>query len=98
MHKNRFNMFKRGAAAAEAAVAEAAFIRAYHYFNLVRLYGGVFLIHEPVGPFDAIAINRSSEAEIYKLIIADLQFAAANGSAVKYASIPVTEDSKSLAR
>ena len=61
-----------------------------NYFNLVRLYGGVFLIHEPVGPFDAIDINRSSEADIYKLIIADLQYAAANGSAVKYASIPVT--------
>ena len=73
-----------------AAVAEASFIRAYHYFNLVRLFGGVFLIHEPVGPFDAIAINRSSEADIYKLIIADLQYAAANGSAVKYASIRVT--------
>ena len=34
--------------------AEASFIRAYHYFNLVRLFGGVFLIHEPVGPFEAI--------------------------------------------
>ena len=78
------------AAEKRTIVAEAAFIRAYHYFNLVRLFGGVFLIHEPVGPFDAIAINRSSEADIYKLIIADLQYAAANGSAVKYASIPVT--------
>ena len=28
--------------------SEASFIRAYHYFNLVRLYGGVFLIHQPV--------------------------------------------------
>lgn len=57
---------------------------------MVRLFGGVFLIHEPVGPFDAITINRSSEADIYKLIIADLQYAADNGSNVKYASIPVT--------
>ncbi|MBU6262200.1 MAG: RagB/SusD family nutrient uptake outer membrane protein [Bacteroidetes bacterium] len=78
------------AAEKKAAVAEAAFIRAYHYFNLVRLFGGVFLIHEPVDAFAAIDINRSSEAEIYKLIIADLQYAAANGSALKYASIPVT--------
>ncbi|MEY3738043.1 MAG: hypothetical protein RL544_821 [Bacteroidota bacterium] len=78
------------AADKKAAVAEAAFIRAYHYFNLVRLFGGVFLIHEPVDAFAAIDINRSSEAEIYKLIIADLQYAAANGSALKYASVPVT--------
>lgn len=77
-----------------AAVAEAAFIRAYHYFNLVRLFGGVFLIHEPVGPFDAIAINRSTEADIYKLIIADLQYAAVNGDVVKYVSIPVTTRGK----
>ena len=78
------------AADKKAAVAEAAFIRAYHYFNLVRLFGGVFLIHEPIDAFAAVDINRSSAADIYKLIIADLQYAAANGSALKYASIPVT--------
>jgi len=27
---------------------EALFLRAYHYFNMVRLFGGVFLIHTPV--------------------------------------------------
>jgi hypothetical protein len=78
------------AAEKKAAVAEASFIRAYHYFNLVRLFGGVFLIHEPIDAFAAVDINRSSAADIYKLIIADLQYAAANGSSVKYASIPVT--------
>jgi hypothetical protein len=74
----------------KTAVAEAAFIRAYHYFNLVRLFGGVFLVHEPVDAFAAIDMNRSSVADTYKLIIADLQYAAANGSALKYSSIPVT--------
>jgi hypothetical protein len=78
------------AADKKAAVAEAAFIRAYHYFNLVRLFGGVFLIHEPIDAFAAIDVNRSSTADMYKLIIADLQYAAANGSTLKYASIPVT--------
>jgi hypothetical protein len=33
--------------------AEALFIRAYHYFNLVRLYGGVFLVSDPISPADA---------------------------------------------
>ncbi len=70
--------------------AEAAFIRAYHYFNLVRQFGGVFLVHEPLSPFDATAMNRVSAAEIYKLIIADLLYAAANGASMKYASIPAT--------
>lgn len=68
--------------------SEAAFLRAYHYFNLVRLYGGVMVIHEPVNPFEAIDINRSSVDETYKLIIADLTYAIENGSTLKYASIP----------
>lgn len=70
--------------------SEAVTLRAYHYFNLVRLFGGVFLIHEPADPFQATSINRSSVADIYKLIIADLTYAAANGSSIKYASIPAT--------
>jgi len=68
--------------------AEAAFIRAYHYFNLVRQFGGVFLVHEPLSPFDATSLNRETADEIYKLIIADLSYAIANGPAFKYASIP----------
>ena len=67
--------------------AEASFIRAYHYFNLVRLYGGVFLIHEPTTPDEAKTLNRVSKDDIYKLIIADLQNAANNGVKVKYAAI-----------
>ena len=70
--------------------AEAAFIRAYHYFNLVRQFGGVFLVHEPLSPFDATSMSRVSAAEIYKLIVADLSYAVANGASLKYASIPAT--------
>ncbi len=51
---------------------EALFLRAYHYFNLVRLYGGVFLLTEPVKPQVAKQINRSSVEEAYALILADL--------------------------
>ena len=70
----------------KAVSSEAAFIRAYHYFNLVRLFGGVMVIHEPVSPFDAININRSSVDDTYKLIIADLTYAVANGSTSKYSA------------
>jgi len=73
----------------KAVSSEAAFIRAYHYFNLVRLFGGVMVIHEPVDPFEAIKINRSSVDDTYKLIIADLTYAIENGSTLKQASIPV---------
>jgi starch-binding outer membrane protein, SusD/RagB family len=71
--------------------AEASFIRAYHYFNLVRLYGDVFLVHEPITPDQAKQVNRSPTAQIYKLIIADLQNAAANGNTAKFNVIPAAE-------
>ncbi len=54
---------------------EAMFIRAYHYFNLVRLYGGIFIITEAEEPVQLKKINRSSVEDCYKLIIADLQTA-----------------------
>lgn len=63
---------------------EALFIRAYHYFNLVRLYGGVFLVHTLLAPDDAKKMNRSSPEEIYKLIQADLKAAAENMNTLKY--------------
>jgi hypothetical protein len=67
--------------------AEALFIRAYHYFNLVRLFGGVFLVTDPISPAEAKTMNRSSEADIYKLIEADLKASAANGITAKYSAM-----------
>ena len=67
--------------------AQASFIRAYHYFNLVRLYGGVFLIDRPVSAAESKMINRSSVADIYKLIIADLNNAKDNGDQASFTAI-----------
>jgi len=67
--------------------SQASFIRAYHYFNLVRLFGGVFLIDKPVSPADAKYINRSSVDEIYKFIIADLQNTIDNGLTANFNAI-----------
>jgi len=55
---------------------EALFIRAYHYFNLVRLFGGVMLVYEPISPAQSKTMNRVPEADIYKLIQADLTTAS----------------------
>ncbi|KUJ53436.1 RagB/SusD family nutrient uptake outer membrane protein [Chryseobacterium sp. JAH] len=50
-------------------VAEAKMLRAYFYFNLVRVYGGV-----PI--FDGLQTNynipRNSASEVYKFIVKDL--------------------------
>ncbi|HMK03438.1 MAG TPA: RagB/SusD family nutrient uptake outer membrane protein, partial [Ferruginibacter sp.] len=66
---------------------EALFIRAHHYFNMVRLFGGVFLIHTPITHTEAKSINRSSVADTYKLIEADLKTASLYLSSLKYADL-----------
>ncbi|MFT3674324.1 MAG: RagB/SusD family nutrient uptake outer membrane protein [Chitinophagaceae bacterium] len=59
-------------------IGEGHFLRALHYFNLVRLYGGVSLYTEPILSGDAATINekglrpRASVEEVYDLIIDDL--------------------------
>jgi hypothetical protein len=58
-------------------VAEAKFLRATHYFNLVRMFGGVPLkLHETVG-LDSLAIPRNTAQEVYAQIEQDLKDAIA---------------------
>lgn len=61
-------------------LGEAHFLRAYHYFQLVKMWGGVPLVTQPITSTAASETNipRSSEAEVYAQIISDLEFAAAN--------------------
>jgi len=55
------------------------FLRALHYFNLVRLYGGVPLKLLPtLADSPADILPRSSVAVVYAQIIADLEFARIN--------------------
>ncbi|TZF83578.1 RagB/SusD family nutrient uptake outer membrane protein [Pedobacter sp. BS3] len=67
---------------------QALFLRAYHYFNLVRLFGGVFLVTEPLDPKAAKQVNRSSVDECYQLIMADLLAAAEMLPKNTYSQIP----------
>ncbi len=62
----------------DRVVAEARFLRAIHYFNLARLFGGVPLRLEPVTTLQNLTLERSSADEVYAAIIADLEFAVAN--------------------
>ncbi len=52
---------------------EIKFIRAIHYFNLVRLYGDVPLILKPVkSTNEALSLSRTSKTEVYNAVIVDL--------------------------
>ncbi|WBO85331.1 RagB/SusD family nutrient uptake outer membrane protein [Hymenobacter yonginensis] len=59
-------------------LGEARFLRALHYFNLVRLYGGVPLRLEPTETGDPAVLNlsRASADQIYAQIVDDLTQAA----------------------
>jgi hypothetical protein len=64
----------------KALLGEAYFIRAYLYNLLVRLYGDIPLLTEPVtGPGTNLYPARSPKADVYKLIISDLQAAESAG-------------------
>jgi hypothetical protein len=53
--------------------AEAKFVRAYAYFNLVRLYGAIPLVDRVIGSEDTeISYTRVATSEVYALIVSDL--------------------------
>jgi hypothetical protein len=64
----------------KALLGQAYFIRAFLYYHLVRLYGDVPLLTNPI---DATSPDlypaRSPQAEVYDLIIKDLQLAEQAG-------------------
>ena len=69
-------------------LAEARFLRAMHYFTLVKRYGGVPLITAPLvydpAKLESLMLPRNKEIEIYDFIISECQEAAA--------ILPVTRD------
>ena len=58
--------------------AEARFLRAFFYFDLVRWFGKVPLINRVVTAKEALEIPRSSVSDVYDFIISDLEFASQN--------------------
>jgi starch-binding outer membrane protein, SusD/RagB family len=92
---------KNGSIITDAALkarleAEAKFLRAFFYFDLVRWFGKLPIVDHPLTATEALGLPRSPVSDVYTLIVADLQFAAANlpdvyaaadkGRATKYAA------------
>lgn len=56
-------------------LAEAKFFRAFNYFYLVKTFGAIPLSTEPYETLDNLFLPRTSVAEVYDLIEADLKAA-----------------------
>ena len=57
----------------DRCAGEALFLRSLYYFNLVRQFGGVPLVLQPITSTEAVGIKRSTEDEVYTQIVADLK-------------------------
>jgi starch-binding outer membrane protein, SusD/RagB family len=63
----------------EQIIGEASFLRAFHYFQLVKLFGGVPIELQSNSADPAVTRKpRSTEQEVYDQIAADLQVAIDN--------------------
>lgn len=57
-------------------IGEARFLRAFCYYNLVRMFGALPYMEKPVSdPASVKTLSKTSEADVYKAIVADLEFA-----------------------
>jgi hypothetical protein len=64
------------------ALGEARLMRATAYFYLVRTFGNVPLIEDPLAFVDNFSsVNTNPISDVYKFIVRDLQFAEANCAA-----------------
>lgn len=64
---------------ANALLGEARFFRAFSYFYLVRMFGAVPLVTEPVSSLDDVYAERAPIENVYDLIVEDLTFALDQG-------------------
>ncbi|PWV47698.1 RagB/SusD family nutrient uptake outer membrane protein [Chitinophaga sp. S165] len=58
-------------------VAETKFLRAFYYFDLVRLFRNIPLLTTPVATSDMYNVVQSPPADVYNLIIQDIKDAIA---------------------
>lgn len=68
-----------------AIEAEAKFLRAYAYFNLVRLFGDLPLVDRVISPAETeIQFTRVDKSLIYDFIVSDLNSAISGGLSTAY--------------
>jgi len=76
-------------------LAAARFFRAFNYYFLVRLFGGVSIVTQPVSSLADIFSARGTAEEVYKLITDDLEWALANGN---LADVPMGRNGNKISK
>ena len=75
-----------------AVLAQARFLRAYYYFELVKWFGDVPLIVDKRFQFgDQFSVDRTPKAQVYAQIEADLIYAADNLPAIQVETGRITK-------
>ncbi|NIJ51670.1 RagB/SusD family nutrient uptake outer membrane protein [Dyadobacter arcticus] len=61
-------------------LGEAYFLRAWYYYNLVRMFGNIPLVTEPINlQSEQLRPSQANPEEVYNLIVADLKLAEESG-------------------
>lgn len=71
-------------------VSEAKFLRANFYFQLVRLYGHIPLLLEPLSPAEFLDVSQADPLIVYRQIATDLMDAI-SGNLPRAAELPAAE-------
>lgn len=83
----------------DALIAEVRFLRALYYFDMVRAWGDVPLVTKPLLISEAYAQGRTPAVEVYKQIVADLDFAVSKlpvKTSKRFAGAPCQEAANAL--
>lgn len=79
-------------------IAEAKFLRAFAYFDLVRLFGDVPLVTTPLSIEESYKAGREKAAKVYSEVIIKDLLDAENGLLVKYTGADVGRATKGAAK
>lgn len=72
----------------ESVKVQMMFLRALYYYNMVQMWGDVPLVTKPVTAEESYGILRSPAADVYKLIVSDLQYAVDHAPLASAVSAP----------
>lgn len=74
--KEANNLLEKAPETYERFRAEASFLRAFAYFELVRAYGPQPVVTRPITNTEAKPLTRQPATDVYAQVISDLEFAA----------------------